>query len=79
MRGVRGAPSQVPREALQRAEGVIDEMEGQIERTVDDVFAQVDLDADGAITQAEWRVAWQQNEHIARAVGLGGVLATMPS
>ncbi len=40
---------------------------------------QVDLDSDGAITQAEWRVAWQQNEHIARAVGLGGVLATMPS
>jgi len=69
----------VSKEAMLRATSVIDELEAQIDYTVDDVFAQIDLDSDGAITQSEWRDAWDQNHHIARSVGLDCVLASMSS
>jgi len=55
---------QLLEEANSLAQGAIDDMASQIERTVDDLYAQVDLDANGAISFGEWQTAWEGSAEV---------------
>ena len=68
---------QASAEAIGLAEREIDHLDSQVEGAVDEVFALVALDANGAITQSEWRAAWERDQEVARVSGLEGLLTSL--